>query len=360
VLADREKMLQGQWPDKSCGYCRNIEEKGGISDRLRQIDIPDLYPEELDSDPTAVHVYPTVVEVFFNNTCNLSCLYCHGGLSSAINQENRKFGRFEKRGILLEEVKNQSRDLSPSFWQWFPEGFPRLRRLGVLGGEPLYQKETDTLLEMIARYPNPRCELNIVTNLSADIDRVKNLIERLKDLVLAKKLGRIDITCSLDCWGPQQEFVRSGLDLKQWEANFEYLLTNKWLYININSTITALTIKTMPELLAKINHWSLTKKIHYHFSGPTPGPSYFDAGILGGEEFKEDFEKILAIMPTESEEDLITKGYMQGIMNRIQKSQINIAEITKLMTYLDEKDRRRGTDWRSLFPWLTKYEAYVV
>jgi hypothetical protein len=360
VMADRERMLQGLWPEESCSYCRTIEEIGGTSDRLRVIDIPDLYPAELDSNPKSLVVTPTIVEVYFDNTCNLGCLYCAPSLSSVINEENKKFGKFEKNGVVLSSYDVQTSNLIESFWKWFPEGFPKLKRLGVLGGEPLYQKEFDQLLDMIDRYPNPACELNIVTNLMAKPSRVEGLVKKLKDLVLKKKVGRIDITCSIDCWGPEQEYVRYGLALDQWEKNFNILLENKWIYLNVNNTVTVLTIKTLPELLQRLARWGGNRKIHHHFSGPVPGPSYFNGGILGGAEFAEDFAQILSLMPKDTAEDQITYQYMEGLSNFIISGERNPDEICKLFTYLDEKDRRRNTSWQETFPWLVEYKKYVV
>ena len=360
VLSDRTRMLQGLWPEKSCLYCKNIEQAGGTSDRLRQIDIPNLSPPELVDDPSAIIVSPTVLEVFFNNTCNLGCLYCTPSLSSVINSENQKFGNFDQNGVSLTPVDIHYKDLSPHFWDWFPEGFPKLKRFGVLGGEPFYQKEFEKLLDMIEQYPNPDCELNIITNLMVSTDRLTMFVERFKKLLLTKKIKRVDITCSIDCWGPQQEYVRWELNIEQWQQNFESLIKHKWLYISINQTITVLTIKTMPDLLIKLKEWNAIRPVHHHFSGPAPGPSYFSAGILGGSEFKNDFDQILSLMPHSTDEDKITYNYMSGIANGIAQSQIDPAEITKLLTYLDEKDRRRGTDWKMLFPWLVEYKKYVV
>lgn len=360
VLDDRRRMLQGLWPETSCSYCRNIEESGGVSDRLRQIDAPDLSPPELIDNATAIQVSPTVLEVFFNNTCNLGCLYCTPVLSSVINAENQKFGSFEKNDVSLTAIDTRYKDLSPHFWSWFPTGFVKLKRFGVLGGEPFYQKEFEKLLDMIEQYPNPDCELNIISNLMVTADRLTMFVDRLKQLLLTKKIKRVDITCSIDCWGPQQEYVRWGLDLDQWQKNFELLIMNKWLYISVNQTITALTIKTMPELLIKLKEWNAVRPVHHHFSGPTPGPSYFDAGILGGDQFKHDFDQILALMPQSTDEDKITYEYMLGIANRIISSDVDEYEVSKLLTYLDEKDRRRNTNWEALFPWLTEYKKYVV
>jgi hypothetical protein len=250
--------------------------------------------------------------------------------------------------------------LSPHFWSWFPTGFVKLKRFGVLGGEPFYQKEFEKLLDMIEQYPNPNCELNIITNLMVSTDRLNMFVDRLKKLLLTKKLKRVDITCSIDCWGPQQEYVRWGLDLAQWQRNFETLITNKWLYISVNQTITALTIKTMPKLLIKLKEWNTIRPVHHHFSGPAPGPSYFDAGILGGDQFRQDFDQILSLMPQSTDEDKITYEYMLGIANSIIDSDVNPQEVSKLLTYLDEKDRRRNTNWEVLFPWLTEYKKYVV
>jgi len=111
VLDDRTRMLQGLWPETSCLYCRNIEESGGVSDRLRQINAPDLSPPELVDDASAIQVSPTILEVFFNNTCNLGCLYCTPVLSSVINAENQKFGSFEKNNVSLISIDTHYKDL---------------------------------------------------------------------------------------------------------------------------------------------------------------------------------------------------------------------------------------------------------
>jgi organic radical activating enzyme len=360
VLDDRKRMLQGLWPEKSCSYCKNIEEAGGVSDRLRQIDNPNLTPAELLNDSTAIVVSPVILEVFFDNTCNLGCLYCTPTLSSSINAENLKFSNNKLDLPSLRPINTHSKTLVPYFWEWFPTGFPKIKRLHVLGGEPFYQREFEKLLSMIEQYPNPECELNIITNLMVSSDRLTLFVEKFKKLVSTKKIKRVDITCSLDCWGPQQEYVRWGVDLKQWQQNFEFLLKQNWLYLSLNQTITVLTIKTMPELLTKLKAWNTVRPVHHSFSAPNPGPSYFNAGILGGAEFKTDFDHILSLMPQNTDEDKITYKYMLGIANSIIQSEVNPTEITKLLTYLDEKDHRRGTDWETLFPWLLEYKKYVV
>jgi hypothetical protein len=359
-LADRESMLQGQWPNDSCGYCRSIEEANGISDRIRQLTIPYTHAPELDENPTATVVTPTLLEVYFSNACNLGCLYCSPKLSSTISAENIKFGKFDKNGVVLESFDHQFKDLVPHFWKWFDTHFNSLTRLHVLGGEPFYQKEFDCLLDSIEKNPNPNCELNIVSNLMVSEEKLSRYIGKFKQLLIAKKLKRIDITCSIDCFGPQQEYVRWGLNLEQWKNNIELLLSQKWLYISINQTISSLTIKTMPELLIQLKQWKQQRHVGHWFSAVSPGPSYMKPDIFGHAEFAQDAETIIKLMPSESAEDLNALEYMKGIFSQILSAEINQQEIAKLITYLDEKDRRRGTDWETLFPWLKEYKKYVV
>jgi len=358
---DRARMLKGEWPENNCSYCKNIEAAGGISDRVRMSAIPGLSPTELEIDPTALVVDPTLVEVYFNNTCNLGCLYCNDKLSSVIEQENLKHGSFNKSGVtLVSEFQSQYKNLVPYFWQWFEKNFQKIKRLHVLGGEPFYQQEFKKLIDMIEQYPNADCELNIVTNLMIDQEKLQQFVEKFQKLLVARKLKRIDITCSIDCWGKEQEYVRWGLDLQRWEDNFNFLLKKKWLTININQTIMCLTIKTMPELLEQLAVWRKQRKVGHFFSAADPAPEYFKTNVLDGNIFATDIEHIMSLMPDNTEQNLLAKDYMQGILMPIRNSKSNQDEMRNLKIFLDEKDRRRNTNWMETFPWLVKELEHVV
>jgi organic radical activating enzyme len=301
-----------------------------------------------------------LIEVYFNNTCNLGCLYCSDTLSSSIAAENKKFGDFEKYGVSIKSKDQHFKELVPYFWQWFETGFQKIRRLHVLGGEPLYQRDFDHLLEMIEKYPNPNCELNVVTNLMVPTDRLANYVEKFKSAILKKQIKRVDITCSIDCWGADQEYVRHGLKLETWLQNFEFLLSFKWLILNINQTIMPLTIKTMPDLLSRLAEWKKQRSIGHFFSGIFPAPDYLKLEVLGGEIFANDIHKIINMMPTETEQEQEAQNYMKGILLPILKHQPDPVQIRNMIVFLDEKDRRRSTNWRQVFPWLVEFENYVV
>jgi hypothetical protein len=76
-------------------------------------------------------------------------------------------------------------------------------------------------------------------------------------------------------------------------------------------------------------------------------PDIFGAGV-----FEEDFERILAVMRETNPMEINAKEHMQGIMRQIATSERDHYRIRGLKTYLTEIDRRRGTRWQDLFPWL--------
>lgn len=355
-IADRELMLQGLWPSGGCEYCKKIEDAGGASDRIMQSQIPNLVPQELEIDATATSVTPRILEVYFDNVCNMSCIYCTDKFSSKIQQENNKFGRFSQSGVVIENtsLKNTKFDkLTKEFWQWLDTHYSSLRRLHILGGEPFYQKQFDVCLKFLNTHNNRDLEFNIVSNLMVAPDKFKDYILQIKDLVIKRKIKRLDLTASIDCWGAEQEYIRSGLDLAQWQQNFEFLVREKWITLNINQTISALSIPTTLDLIKYINTQQKHRPIGQYFMSVT-APSYLSPDIFG-DIFDNYFQAILNEMP-----DLISKDYMNGIRLQIKNSNRNASEIAKLIVYLTELDRRRNTNWRTTFPWLEQEVKDVV
>jgi organic radical activating enzyme len=364
-LADRKLMLQDQWPGGGCEYCQKIEQAGGVSDRLFHLQIPGYTPVELETDPVATEVSPRIVEVYLDNVCNMSCIYCWDGFSSQIQQENSRHGRFEQQNVVIDnradKVNNLS-ELTDKFWTWLTNNASTLRRLNILGGEPLYQPQLESCLKILENHHWPELEFNIVSNLMVKDVHFKKVISRIQKLVDEKRIKRFDLTVSIDCFGPEQEYVRYGLDLDQWRRNFEYVVDCSWIYLNFNQTITSLTIKTMPDLLQYINTLRSNapqREINQHFS-TVVGYDYLHPGVFGPNYFDKDFNKILETMPCETEMQKNSKAYMQGIINQINNCSRQPEKIQQLVVYLTEIDRRRSLDWQKTFSWLTEEAKHVV
>jgi len=277
-LDDRRRMLNGEWPEKGCDYCKNIEIAGGQSDRITNLDMNGQHaPPELDTDPNSTNVTPRTLEIYFDNTCNLKCLYCGPHFSTLWDAEMKKHGEFrvEDQVILHDKFKKSDKleENKLKIFEWFKVNSKHLTNLNILGGEPLYQPELDQCLDLFEEYPAPEMTLLLFTNLNTTLPRLKRVIERIKNLIDTDKLRTFEVTASLDCWGPSQEYVRFPLDLVSWEENFRYLLSQDFVNLTIGSTTTPLTIKTLPDLLEKIKEWSQIRKV-YHYQNSVNAPSY--------------------------------------------------------------------------------------
>jgi pyruvate-formate lyase-activating enzyme len=363
-IAARKKMLEGVWPGSDnekyslqyCGFCRKIEDNGGFSDRQYHLTLPSFSAPELKNEQNSVIATPTTLEVFFNNTCNLSCNYCQAKYSSKIQNEENIFGHFFKDEVKIEPFTDKVyTKFIPLFWKWFELYGQNLHRLGVLGGEPFLQKELQQLIDIFEKNPNQNLEFNLISNLSINHDIFVNYIQKIKKLVKDKKIKRFDLVCSIDCWGSEQEYVRLGLNMDLWLKNFEYALKEKWIYLCTNSIVTPLTLKTMPELFLKLNYYKKHRKIHQQI-GYIQGPDYWKPEIFGGEFFKQDIESILHTMPENNDEEIIIKKYMDGILNVIRNSTRNDYLIRNFLIFLKEKDRRRNTNYKNVFPWLIEFD----
>jgi pyruvate-formate lyase-activating enzyme len=322
-----------------------------------------MVPPELDSNPTAIEVTPKIVEVYFDNVCNMSCLYCWDGFSSQIQQENVKFGRFEKHGVVIDNYANRVENfssLTDKFWEWMHTNSRTLKRLHVLGGEPFFQKQFDHCLEFFNEHANPALELNVISNLKVSNRRLRDYIEKIKNLIDNKHIARFDLTASIDCFGPEQEYVRFGIDLDQWRENFEYLVEQPWITLNINQTLSGLTMKTVPDLLKYVNQFKKSREIGHYFSATVMTHKFLHPEIFGPTYFDDTFKEIYLNMPTETWQQKEALKYMQGIQAQLNAGHRDQELIDQLAIFLSEIDRRRNLNWRNIFHWLEQEVNHVV
>jgi hypothetical protein len=370
-LLARQQMLEGQWPGKGCQYCRDTELAGGESDRMMQLramtDIT-LSPPELLHDSTATKVTPTMLEVWFNNTCNMKCVYCGPYHSSQWEQENRKFQNSfdpgqDEYAITKPQHNPHYEKMVQELWTYLDteQRYRNLRRFSILGGEPFLISEIDQCIDFWFDHPNPDVTISIVTNLNVPHSRFLQYMEKFDSLVTTGKIMTVTIVGSLDAWGPEQEYTRYGINLDLWQKNFEAILTNPNITCSINSTMSALTMKQMYMLLEKINQWNTQREsiaiddhnryiIHsFNTTGKQDNLYYFDRSV-----FASDFEKIIDLMPDKSDIQRNHKNAMIGIAQRHGRCKNNLPKISELQKYLTALDSRRNTNWRLTFPWLDK------
>lgn len=371
-LIARQHMLEGRWPGNGCEYCKNVEVHGGESDRIMHLKVMTdigLSPPELLADATATSVTPTMLEVYFNNTCNMKCVYCGPHFSSLWEQENKKFQYSfgdedaNKFSVRKSQANPHYDRMVTDFWCYLhnDERYRVLRRFHILGGEPFLMAEMEQCINFWKDHHNPDLIVSMVTNLNIPHARFMGYMERFRELVETGCIMTVEIIASIDAWGPEQEYTRFGIDLDLWQKNFEAILTKPWVTVSINSALSALTIKQFHLLLERINHWNQLREsiaiddhnryiIHsFNLVVIQDNPNFFS-----GEVFGSDFEKILDLMPEKSQIQKNQKNAMKGIALAQSKCKNNLEKIQKLKDNLDILDMRRQTDWRRTFPWLDR------
>ena len=354
-VQDRGIMIQSQWPGNGCEYCRDIEHSGGTSDRMFQNQIPDVYPRELDQDATLTVINPVVLEVFFSNTCNLSCVYCTAKVSSSIQAENKKFGGAILPELNFEYVDNKYRELAPKFWSWFETNSQTLQRLQILGGEPFLQDDVLKLINYFDHHPHPDLEFNLVTNLILPTKVIQPILEKLRDLKHKNKLKRIDIQVSVDCWGQSQEYIRHSFKLDTFDRNMALLIDMAAFRVGLLSTITSLSIRDMPNLAQKYNQWCSKQKIFWYMHLVLPNnQSVFDPTIFDYSVFDSSLELVYNLLPKETWDDKTTLESFDGIVSKLKTNcKTDVDRQQTLLQYLDANDHRRNTKWKDVFSWLT-------
>ena len=362
-LEARTKMLKGEWPGRGCEHCKSTEDAGGHSDRMSHLNMPGVTaPKELEKDITAVDVTPTQLEIYFSNTCNLKCLYCNSKFSSTIDNENRINGQFDygfekNQGAPVRihgkiEINPNIKEDTDKLFAWLETHIHELNKVMILGGEPFLQKETERMVELLERTSAPNLTLVVFSNLTVDPLRVQEWLARMWRLVEHGKLDNLQVVGSLDCWGPQAEYVRNGLDLKKYTENFEFILNKTNITPSINSALMALTIPTLPDLIVRLNKWSRIREVYW--SGMKAGDHmrpYLNPTIFGKAIVGLGMSKAIDIFETNG--DPIKEAQLKnliGIKTECERTEPNTWDQKMLKGYIEELDRRRGLDYKKLFP----------
>ena len=109
----------------------------------------------------------------------------------------------------------------------------------------------------------------------------------------------------------------------------------------------------MPGLINMMNKYNKNKDIGHYFQFYTGVQMFQHPQIFSYKLWEKDFETILSLMKTDTVRQLEAVNMMTGLQKQLQQhNEHNYKEIRKLHIYLDELDRRRNTNWRSLFSYL--------
>ena len=385
----RRMMLNGIRP-KECQYCWNVEDLGGdhISDRhLKSHDTwarPHL--NAIAKSDWQDNVNPRYVEVSFSNVCNFKCSYCSPAFSSKWTEEIAQYGayptsdRFNNFDWLQQQDKMPipNREVNPyvdAFWKWFPDLYKTLEVFRITGGEPLMTKDTFKVLDYINDNPNPNLELSINSNACVPNELFDKYIEKMKRITGEGKIGRTRLYTSVDTWGPQAEYIRNGLNYNQWYDNVQRVL--KELPLTKVTVMCTTNLLSVPQFHKMVDDIHPLKREFYSNERKVPitldmailrHPAHQSAVILPP-NYAEMLEPALAIMNANAEtHDNAYKGFFDFEIEKMRRfmdyvkagpheaERINVDVSRRdFKLFVDEHDRRRGTNFKQTFPELEEF-----
>jgi len=389
-LQQQQLMLRGERPSE-CDYCWRVEDSDPsgqvFSDRImKSIDHwARPYIDEIIANPNQLHE-PSYLELSFSSVCNFKCSYCTPEVSSKWMEEIKEYGAYPTSKNLhditwLKDNKRLpylEREVNPyveAFWDWWPELYPSLKVLRVTGGEPLLTKHTFRLLEFILSNPRPDLELNINSNLCVPEKLFVDFIAVLKRIQDAGAVKEVKIYTSCEAKGARAEYIRHGLDYNQWLDNCNRLMTSvPHCKITVMSTYNALSVTSFKDFLQDMLDFRLryTNEVDRHPIGiDIPylrWPTHQTIEILP-DEYRSMIVDQIDFMKDNLQQthvpELCGRGFYDYEINRMSRiltvfdnRTTNPVDQKDFAVFVDEHDRRRGTDFLKTFPEMANFYNY--
>jgi hypothetical protein len=389
----RKEMLQGARPVE-CDYCWNVEDNSDrFSDRIFKSGESWSYPfmQQIKESDWREDFNPKYVEVAFSNACNFKCSYCGPSYSSKWMEEIEEFGEYPTTDKFnsVEWMRYEDkfpipqREHNPyveAFWKWWPDLYRDLHTFRITGGEPLMSKDTWDVLDYIINEPNPNRELKLAINSNLGIpDKlVDRLIEKIKRIEDEGRVKEIVIFTSVDTWGQQAEYIRTGLEFNRFWNNVNKILANcPRVIVTFMSTYNALSVFNYNKLI----HNVYTLKDEYASSD-----RYWNsATFLDSSYLRYPLHQTVQVLPYDfskyilDQSKLITYyaapafdpkhiGYSDVEVQKIkriydwmlapQDTYQQMVNRFNFYKYFSEHDKRRGTNFLKTFPELEEFYQF--
>lgn len=358
-------MLKGERPAE-CGYCWRVHDsdESVYNDRITKSSdywaLP--YKDEILSKGTN-DTNPSYLEVSFSNVCNLKCGYCNPFVSSKYMEEIKQYGpyptsnNFNALGNKKIYLEREHNPYVEAFWKWWPDLYKDLRVFRITGGEPLLSKHTFRVLDWIINNPNPNLELNMNSNLSVPNELIDQLIDKISLIQQNNLVKSFTLYTSCEAYGKKAEYIRFGLNYNNWLSNCRKILDSlPNTRLSIMSAYNALCVTSFGQFIEDVKDLKTT------YSSARVGidvpfvrkPDHLSVFILSNKlidtigthvKFFEDNFDFYEI-------NRMKKVYSVAMNSSIENKFVARVDFCK---FIDEHDRRRGTDFFSTFPELEQF-----
>ena len=242
LIEIKQELLEGKIPNY-CVNCKN--ERDWYSEFVEQ---PLVINEVAEFNLRSI-------DARWNNTCQLSCTYCGPEFSS-------------KWSLLQSKNTQQSTATSYRIFQKNIEKIYQLiadnqiKRVSMLGGEPLLMKENIKLLDILDKSTG----IEIFTNLNVvleDNQLFKQLVQR----------SNVQWYVSMETIGKKFEFVRRGADWNRQVSNLEQLMATVQNRVTLQSQFCVYSALHLYELYEFVEQYS---KLDVNWGGSVTNPQYLN------------------------------------------------------------------------------------
>lgn len=224
----RQDFLGGRWPSE-CQRCRYIEENspGDSKKSEAEKDFADLEWSDLRAtkvDGSVAH-FPVRLDLRLGRTCNLRCIHCGTGNSSAWLNDVSLLDRYENTAAQTKSddwINN-----SPHLWDEIWSNIDQVRYFNFLGGEPFASVRHKEFIERaITKGVADRLSLQYVTNGTLLTDALLRQLSQFK---------HVGISVSLDMPGRPGEFYRYPIQWAKFVDSMNLLAEFSKNYPNIQA-----------------------------------------------------------------------------------------------------------------------------
>lgn len=194
----RQQFREGKQPE-GCSTCWVDEDNGYKSKRI--LYNSDIYPVLGDNiDWREEPEQPVEYQMIISNSCNLKCRSCSPSHSTLWQQEMKKH-LGEPGTYNFHMPHKQAGDENGMLWKTREEWYENLRRIEVVGGEPMYIKQWHKIFdELIDSGKSKQIALDMSTNCNI------MLPELLQKWI--NNFERVGIGLSIDGIGPTYNYMR--------------------------------------------------------------------------------------------------------------------------------------------------------
>lgn len=347
----RSDLLNGVKCD-NCKVCWMAESRGMVSDRQEVNDAyKNLVPEVIAE---VMPTLPVILGIKSDDTCNLKCIMCNQYQSS---QHAKEVTLFREQGVQVPKWLDTIDEIFKG--KFFADDYivanldtllQNQIKLEIQGGEPLISPTTHKLLDYCIANGYTDIELNMTINLTSLTDSMLDKLTKFPNKKLWISWDHIE--------DAKFRYIRFPATYPVFLKNLDKLIKAGNTNLGISIAVSIFNIFEIDKILDTFENYGIKWldvifRIVYQ-------PDYFAIEYLEPEQ-KQQAVGIINNYLTQDRVILDPKMELYETLNDVHKiilhEPVDFDEVVKERTrVLDLYDRTRNTDYKTLFPFIKRYE----